>query len=65
MACLASGHKGTDHLRFVALCEAAAELGLRRPWPPAASFVAKVLQGGAEAELPKAPQARLREGVRT
>ena len=50
MAASASGHKGTDHLRIIALCEAAAyfafdvlEIG--------GTFVAKVLAGGAENEL--------------
>jgi 23S rRNA (uridine2552-2'-O)-methyltransferase len=52
MAASASGHKGTDHLRIVALCEAAAELAFD-VLAPGGTFVAKVLQGGAEAELQK------------
>ena len=50
MAAASSGHKRTDHLRIVALCEAAAALAfdvLR----PGGTFVAKVLAGGAEAGL--------------
>lgn len=52
MAASASGHKQTDHLRIMALCEAAAwfsfdvlEIG--------GTFVAKVLAGGAEGDLQK------------
>ena len=50
MAAPASGHKRTDHLKIMALCEAAlqfAEEVLR----PGGVFLAKVLQGGAEHEL--------------
>ena len=50
MAAPSSGHKGTDHLRIVALCEAAAEMAfdvLDRD----GAFVAKVLEGGAEGDL--------------
>ena len=46
----ASGHRDTDHLRIVALAEAAAELALELLAPDGA-FVAKVWQGGAQAEL--------------
>lgn len=52
MAAASSGHKQTDHLRIIALCEAAAELAfdvLR----PGGTFVAKVLAGGAEGDLQK------------
>ena len=52
MAAASSGHKQTDHLRIISLCEAAAyfafdvlEIG--------GSFVAKVLAGGAEGDLQK------------
>ncbi len=50
MAAASSGHRQTDHLRIVALCEAAAEFAfdvLR----PGGTFVAKVLAGGAEGGL--------------
>ena len=47
MAASASGHKQTDHLRIVALCEAAAHLAFD-VLSPGGTFVAKVLQGGAE-----------------
>ena len=50
MAASASGHKGTDHLRIMALCEAAAELAFD-VLEEGGTFVAKVLAGGAEAEL--------------
>lgn len=50
MAASASGHKRTDHLRIVALCEAAADLAFD-VLSPGGAFVAKVLAGGAEAGL--------------
>jgi 23S rRNA (uridine2552-2'-O)-methyltransferase len=50
MAASASGHKQTDHLRIVALCEAAADLAYD-VLVPGGTFVAKVLAGGAEGSL--------------
>jgi len=50
MAAASSGHKQTDHLRIVALGEAAAELAFD-VLSPGGTFVAKVLAGGAEAGL--------------
>ena len=50
MAAAASGHKQTDHLRIVALCEAAAEFAFD-VLEDGGTFVAKVLAGGAEHEL--------------
>ena len=50
MAAAASGHKGTDHLRIIALCEAAAEFAFD-VLEPGGTFVAKVLAGGAEDSL--------------
>ena len=50
MAAASSGHKATDHLRIVALCEAAAEFAFD-VLTPGGTFVAKVLQGGAEQGL--------------
>ena len=50
MAAASSGHKRTDHLRIVALCEAAAELAFDT-LEPGGTFVAKVLAGGAEGSL--------------
>jgi 23S rRNA (uridine2552-2'-O)-methyltransferase len=50
MAAASSGHKQTDHLRIVSLCEAAAELAFD-VLDPGGTFVAKVLAGGAEAGL--------------
>ncbi len=52
MAAAASGHKQTDHLRIIALCEAAADLAFD-VLSPGGTFVAKVLAGGAEGELQK------------
>ncbi|MFC4668420.1 RlmE family RNA methyltransferase [Seohaeicola nanhaiensis] len=50
MAASASGHKQTDHIRIIALCEAAAYLAFD-VLAPGGTFVAKVLAGGAESEL--------------
>jgi len=50
MAASASGHKQTDHIRIVALCEAAAQLAFD-VLEPGGTFVAKVLAGGAEGSL--------------
>ncbi|MBN8631871.1 MAG: RlmE family RNA methyltransferase [Rhodobacterales bacterium] len=50
MAAAASGHKGTDHLRIVALVEAALAFAFD-VLEDGGSFVAKVLAGGAEHEM--------------
>ena len=50
MAAASSGHKQTDHLRIIALCEAAAYFSFD-VLTPGGTFVAKVLAGGAEGEL--------------
>ena len=50
MAAASSGHKQTDHLRIIALCEAAAELAFD-VLETGGTFVAKVLAGGAEGSL--------------
>ena len=50
MAASASGHKQTDHLRIMALCEAAAWFAFD-VLEEGGTFVAKVLAGGAEGEL--------------
>jgi len=52
MAASASGHKQTDHLRIIALCEAAAYFAFD-VLEEGGTFVAKVLAGGAEGELQK------------
>lgn len=52
MAASSSGHKQTDHLRIIALCEAAAYLAFD-VLDEGGTFVAKVLAGGAEGELQK------------
>ncbi len=46
----ATGHAATDHLRIVALAEAAFEIAAA-VLKPGGGFVAKVFQGGAEGEL--------------
>lgn len=50
MAAAASGHKGTDHLRIVALIEAALDFAFD-VLEEGGTFVAKVLAGGAENEM--------------
>jgi 23S rRNA (uridine2552-2'-O)-methyltransferase len=50
MAASASGHKGTDHLRIIALIEAALAFAFD-VLEEGGTFVAKVLAGGAEAEM--------------
>ena len=50
MAAASSGHRQTDHLRIVALCEAAADLAFD-VLETGGAFVAKVLAGGAEGGL--------------
>jgi 23S rRNA (uridine2552-2'-O)-methyltransferase len=50
MAASASGHKGTDHLRIVALVEAALAFAFD-VLEDGGTFVAKVLAGGAEHEM--------------
>jgi 23S rRNA (uridine2552-2'-O)-methyltransferase len=52
MAAASSGHKQTDHLRIIALCEAAAWFAFD-VLEEGGTFVAKVLAGGAEGELQK------------
>ena len=50
MAANATGHRQTDHLRIMALAEAAA-LFAREVLKPGGNFLCKVLQGGTEATL--------------
>jgi 23S rRNA (uridine2552-2'-O)-methyltransferase len=50
MAAPTTGHAQTDHLRIVALAEAAYEFA-KEVLAPGGTFVAKVFQGGAEGEL--------------
>lgn len=52
MAAASSGHKQTDHLRIIALCEAAAYFAFD-VLDEGGTFVAKVLAGGAEGDLQK------------
>jgi 23S rRNA (uridine2552-2'-O)-methyltransferase len=50
MAANAVGHRATDHLKIMALVEAAAEFA-RDVLAPGGTFLSKVLQGGTEAKL--------------
>jgi 23S rRNA (uridine2552-2'-O)-methyltransferase len=50
MAANATGHRKTDHLRIMALAEAAVEFA-REVLAPGGTFLCKVLQGGTEAHL--------------
>jgi 23S rRNA (uridine2552-2'-O)-methyltransferase len=50
MAANATGHRQTDHIRIMALAEAAAHFA-REVLAPGGSFLCKVLQGGTEAAL--------------
>jgi 23S rRNA (uridine2552-2'-O)-methyltransferase len=59
MAAAASGHKGTDHLRIIALVEAALAFAFD-VLDEGGTFVAKVLAGGAENEM----QAMLKRNFR-
>jgi len=60
MAAASSGHKQTDHLRIIALCEAAAQFAFD-VLEEGGTFVAKVLAGGAEGSL----QATLKQKFET
>jgi len=50
MAANATGHRRTDHLKIMALAEAAAEFA-REILAPGGAFLCKVFQGGTEASL--------------
>jgi 23S rRNA (uridine2552-2'-O)-methyltransferase len=50
MAANATGHRQTDHLKIMALVEAAADFACE-VLTPGGSFLAKVIQGGTEASL--------------
>ncbi len=50
MAANATGHRKTDHLKIVALAEAAADFA-REVLAPGGAFLCKVLQGGTETAL--------------
>jgi len=50
MAAPTTGHARTDHLRIIALAEAAAHFACD-VLAPGGAFLAKVLQGGSEREL--------------
>ena len=60
MAASSSGHRNTDHLRIMALCEAAAYLAFD-VLEEGGTFVAKVLAGGAEGDLQKELKNRFRK----
>lgn len=50
MAASSTGHRQTDHLKIIALCEAAAQFA-REVLAEGGTFCAKVLQGGTEGQL--------------
>ncbi|MEL7029660.1 MAG: RlmE family RNA methyltransferase [Pseudomonadota bacterium] len=50
MAAASSGHRQTDHLRIIALCDAALSFA-ETVLTPGGAFCAKVLRGGAEGDL--------------
>jgi 23S rRNA (uridine2552-2'-O)-methyltransferase len=50
MAANATGHRRTDHLKIMALVEAAAQFA-SEVLKPGGSFLAKVIQGGTEGTL--------------
>ncbi|WP_417449593.1 RlmE family RNA methyltransferase [Kordiimonas sp.] len=52
MANSATGHKQTDHMRTMALCEAALDFAIK-VLAEGGTFAAKVLQGGSDNELMK------------
>lgn len=64
MAAASSGHKQTDHLRIMALCDAAAHFAFS-VLKEGGTFVAKVLAGGTEAELQKLLKRRFSKVVNT
>lgn len=57
MAASSSGHKQTDHIRIIALCETAAYFAFD-VLAPGGTFIAKVLAGGAEGDLQKLLKSR-------
>ena len=60
MAAASSGHKQTDHLRIISLCEVAAHFAFD-VLEEGGTFVAKVLAGGAEGDLQKILKQRFRK----
>jgi 23S rRNA (uridine2552-2'-O)-methyltransferase len=60
MAAPATGHRPTDHLKIMALCETALDFAME-VLAPGGGFVAKVLQGGTEGSLLKAMKAHFAE----
>ncbi len=62
MAAASCGHKQTDHLRIIALCEAAAYFAFD-VLAEGGTFVAKVLAGGAEGDLQKLLKAKFTKVV--
>jgi len=60
MAASSSGHKKTDHLKIMALCEAAAFFAFD-VLDEGGTFVAKVLAGGAEGDLQKLLKQRFKK----
>jgi 23S rRNA (uridine2552-2'-O)-methyltransferase len=59
MAAPTTGHRRTDHLRTMHLCEVAAHFAVS-VLKPGGHFLAKTFQGGTEAELARPPEAHFR-----
>ncbi|SLN46810.1 RlmE family RNA methyltransferase [Oceanibacterium hippocampi] len=60
MAASATGHRPTDHLRIIALCELAFDFACK-VLAPGGAFIAKVLKGGTEDQLLKLLKQDFRE----
>jgi 23S rRNA (uridine2552-2'-O)-methyltransferase len=60
MAASTIGHRSTDHLRTIVLCEAAADFAFD-VLAPEGVFVAKVFQGGADGDLLKSLKHRFKQ----
>ena len=59
MAAASSGHKATDHIKIMALCEVALDFA-EQILNPGGHFVAKVLKGGAENTLLQSMRSRFK-----
>ena len=62
MAANSTGHKKSDHLRIMALCEAAAYFSFDY-LKPGGNFIAKVLTGGAEMSLQKTLKSKFKKVI--
>ncbi|MDG2355210.1 MAG: RlmE family RNA methyltransferase [Paracoccaceae bacterium] len=62
MAANSTGHKKSDHLRIMALCEAAAYFSFDY-LKPGGNFIAKVLTGGAEMNLQRTIKSKFKKVI--